>query len=148
MSAKKKNQEQTSIHLSIFVTNVLKMDIACPSNKNPKTFQFFVACGQVCSINEEIMEAENNNSIKDDIIIVIKESMKFALVGVTLLLVVGTSLLYIFLKFTRIDMEIAAMLTGIIVAIFIVVADEKKIHSNNKILECNRRIIKKVLKLV
>lgn len=93
------------------------------------------------------METENDRSIKDDVIIIIKESMKFALVGITLLLVVGTSLLYILLKFTEIDMEVAAILTGFVVAILIVIIDTKKIHVNDKIVECNRRIIRKVLKL-
>lgn len=94
------------------------------------------------------MEIENDRSIKDDVIIIIKESMKFALVGVTLLLVVGTSLLYILLKFTEIDIEVAAMLAGFVVAILIVIVDTKKIHVHDKIVECNRRIIRKVLKLM
>ncbi len=86
-----------------------------------------------------------NSSIKDDIIVIIKESIKFALFAITLFLVVGTSLLYIFIKFTDIDTEIAALLTGVVVAIFIVIIDMKKIHTNEKIIECNRRIVKKVL---
>jgi len=55
------------------------------------------------------MKTDNNISIKDDMIIVIKESIKFALVGITLLFI---------------DME--------------------KIHTYDKIVECNRRIIIKV----
>ena len=93
------------------------------------------------------MDIENNRSIKDDMITIIKESIKFSLVGITLLLVVGTSLLYILLKFTEIDMEIAAILTGFAVAILIVTIDVKKIHTSDKIAECNRRIIRKVLKM-
>lgn len=93
------------------------------------------------------MNIENNISIKDDMIIIIKESIKFALVGIILFFVVGTSLLYVFLKFTQIDAKIAAMLTGFFVAIFIVVVDIKKIHTHDKIVECNRRIIMKVLKI-
>lgn len=93
------------------------------------------------------MNIENSGSIKDNIIIIIKESMKFAFVGLILFLVVGISLLYLFLKFTKIDMEIAALLTGIIVAILIVIVDIKKMHTTDKITECNRKIIRKILKI-
>lgn len=93
------------------------------------------------------MHIENNNtSIKDEIIIVIKESLKFAFVAIIVFFVVGTLLLYLFIKFAKIDVGIAASLTGVIVAILIVVIDDKKIHVNDKIIESNRRIIRKVLK--
>lgn len=91
----------------------------------------------------ENMETKKE-SIKDDIIIVIKESMKFALVGVTLLLLIGTSLLYISLEVFGMDTEIASILIGFIVAILIVVVDDKKIHTVEKITECNRRIAKRI----
>jgi biotin transporter BioY len=90
---------------------------------------------------------ETNISIKDDMIVIIKESIKFALVGIILILVLGTPLLYILLKFTEIDMEVAVILTGLVVAILIVVVDDKKIRTTAKITECNRRIIRKVLKI-
>jgi putative flippase GtrA len=93
------------------------------------------------------MEIENNISIKDDIFTIIKELIKFALVAIILLLAIGTSLLYLFIKFTKLDVEIAATLAGIVVAIFIVFIDDKKIHTVDKITECNMRIIRKVLKL-
>lgn len=97
----------------------------------------------------ETMDMENNNtSIKDDIIAIIKESIKFALVAITLLFVVGMPLLYILTKFTEIDIEIAAFLSGGVVAILTTVIDHKKIHVNDKILECNKRIVRKVLKLM
>jgi hypothetical protein len=64
-----------------------------------------------------------------------------------MLLIIGTSLLYLFIKFTNIDVEIAAMLTGAVVAILVVIVDMKKIHTTDKITECNRRIIKKVLNI-
>ena len=89
----------------------------------------------------------DNKSIKDEIMTIVKESMKFALVAITLFLGVGTSLLYLFIKFTDIDVEIAAMLTGVIVAILIVIIDMKKTHTTDKMTECNRRIIRKVLKI-
>lgn len=93
------------------------------------------------------MEVENNISIKDDIIVIMKESTKFALVWITLFIVVGTSLLHLFLEFTEVDVEIAATLTGLIVAILTLVIDNKKIHAIDKIAECNKRIIEKVLKI-
>jgi hypothetical protein len=95
----------------------------------------------------KIMTTENNISIKDDIIVIIKESLKFALVGIVLWLVIGMSLFYLFIKFTEIDMDIGAMLTGIIIAIVIVIIENKKLHTTSKLAECNRRIIRKVLKI-
>jgi ABC-type Fe3+-siderophore transport system permease subunit len=93
------------------------------------------------------MHIENNNtSIKDEIIIIIKESLKFAIVAVIVFFVLGTPLLYLFIKFAELDIGMAGFLTGAIVAILIVVIDEKKIHTNDKMVECNRRIIRKVLK--
>lgn len=94
----------------------------------------------------ENMEIKSDIPIKDDIIAVIKESIKFASVAIILLFVVGIPLLYLFIKFTELDIWMTAMLTGVIVAILIVVIDEKKIHANDKVVECNRRIIRKVLK--
>lgn len=93
------------------------------------------------------MEIENNKSVKDDIITIVKESIKFALVGIALFLAIGTSLLYLFIKFTEIDMEIAAMFVGFVAAIVIIIVDDRKIHTVDKIAECNKRIVMKFLKL-
>lgn len=93
------------------------------------------------------MKTDNSRPIKDDIIVIVKESIKFALVAITLLLGIGTLLMYILVRFTEIDREIGAMLVGVIVAIFIVVVDDKKFHTVNKITDCNMRIIRKVLKI-
>jgi ABC-type spermidine/putrescine transport system permease subunit I len=96
----------------------------------------------------KIMETINNNkSIKEDIIMVFKESMKFALVGVILFLVIGTSIAYILLEIIGMDIEVTGILTGIVVAILIVTVDYKKMHTTDKITECNRRIIRKILKI-
>lgn len=89
---------------------------------------------------------DNNISIKENMIVVLKESMKFAIMAVASFLVIGTSMMYILLKITNIDGEIIAILTGTVVAIFIAVVDFKRIHTTDKIAECNRRIFKKILK--
>lgn len=94
------------------------------------------------------MEITNNNkSIKENVIIVLKESMKFALIGVILFLVVGTSVAYILLEIIGMDVEVTGILTGIVTAILIVTVDHKKIHAHDKIVECNRRICRKILKI-
>jgi hypothetical protein len=93
------------------------------------------------------METDNSISIKEDVITIAKESIKFALIAITLFFVVGAPLLYLFMEFTDIDMGIGAVLTGVIVAILIVVIDTKKVHTNDKIVVCNRRIIRKILKI-
>ena len=94
------------------------------------------------------METTNNNkSIKENIIIIFTESMKFALIGVILFLVVGMSIAYILLEIIGMSIEMTGILTGIITAILIVVVDDKKIHAHAKILESNRRIFRKILKI-
>ena len=90
--------------------------------------------------NNKSNNKSNNESIKDNIITILKESMKFALIGIVLFLIIGTLLFYIFLDILKIEMEIAAMLIGIITAVLIVIIDDKKIHTVNKVAECNRRI--------
>lgn len=87
------------------------------------------------------------DSIKENIIIILKESMKFALVGVALFLVIGTSIAYILLEIVGTDIEVAGILAGIVTAVLIVVVDDKKMHTHYKIAECNRRIFKKILKI-
>lgn len=89
----------------------------------------------------------NNKSIKENIIIVLKESMKFALVAVILFLVIGTSMAYILLEIVGMDVEVTGILTGIVVAILIVTVDYKKMHTTDKIAECNMRIARKILKI-
>jgi hypothetical protein len=93
------------------------------------------------------MNTDNNISIKEDLITIAKESTKFALIAITLFFGVGAPLLYLFMKFTNIDMEIGATLTGAVVAILIVVVDMKKTHTRDKVVGCNRRIIRKVLNI-
>lgn len=94
------------------------------------------------------MEITNNNkSIKENVIIIFKESMKFALIGLILFLVIGTSMAYILLEIVGMDVEVTGILTGIVVAILIVAVDHKKLHTTEKITECNRRIARKILKI-
>jgi hypothetical protein len=91
--------------------------------------------------------ADNNISIGKDIITILKESMKFALVGVILFLVVGTSIAYILLEIVGMGIEATGILACTVTAIFIVVVDDKKMHTTDKIAECNRRIFRKILKI-
>lgn len=90
----------------------------------------------------------DNKSIKEHIIIVLKESMKFALMGAIVFLVVGMSMAYILLYIIGMDIEMAGILTGVVTAVLIVAIDHKKIHAYDKIVECNRRIAMKILKIL
>ncbi len=91
------------------------------------------------------METINNNiSIKENIIIIFKESMKFVLLSLILFLTVGTSIAYIMLEIIGMEVEITGILTGIIVAILIVTIDFKKLHTTDKIAECNMRLVVQV----
>lgn len=94
------------------------------------------------------MEIINNDiSIKENIIIILKESMKFALVGIILFLVIGMSIAYMLLEIIGMDIGVTGILTGIITAVLIVAVDHKKMHTTDKIAECNRRIFRKILKI-
>lgn len=90
---------------------------------------------------------DNNKSIKENIIIILKESMKFALVAVIVFLVVGILMIYILLEIVGIDIDVTVILTGIVTAVLIVTIDYKKMHTTEKIAECNRRIVRKILKI-
>lgn len=95
------------------------------------------------------MNAINNHmSIKENVIIVLKESMKFALVSVIVFLVIGMSMAYILLYIVGMDVEMTGILTGIIVAILIATIDLKKMHTTDKMTECNTRIARKILKIL
>lgn len=94
------------------------------------------------------MNAINNDmSIKENIIIMLKESMKFVLIGMIVFLVVGMSIAYILLYIVGMDVDVAGILAGIVTAILIITIDHKKIHAHDKILECHRRICRKILKI-
>jgi membrane-associated phospholipid phosphatase len=99
-------------------------------------------------MEEKSLETINNKkSIKENLIIIFKESMKFALISLILFLVVGMSIAYILLEIIGMGVGMTGILTGIVVAILIVIIDYKKTHTTDKIAECNRRIIRKILKI-
>jgi len=85
-------------------------------------------------------------NILNSLITMLKESMKFALVAMAIFLVIGTSVAYILLEFVGTSVEVAGIFTGIAAAILIVIIDLKKMHTIDKMTECNRRIVKKALK--
>lgn len=89
---------------------------------------------------------DNNISIKKDIITMLTEAMKFALVGMVVFLIIGTSVAYILLYIVGTSVEVAGILAGITTAILIVIIDYKKMHTTDKMTECNKRIVKKALK--
>lgn len=89
----------------------------------------------------------DNKSIKENIIIILKESMKFALMGAIVFLVIGMSMAYILLYIIGMDVEVVGILTGVVTAVLIVAIDHKKIRAHSKIVECNRRIARKILNI-
>ncbi len=91
------------------------------------------------------MEIESNESIKKYIVIIIKESLKLALVAAALFFIVGISLGYILMVYLKIDMNIVTTLIAIIVSLSVVIVDDKRFHTYDKIIECNGKIVKKVV---
>ena len=94
------------------------------------------------------MELENGRSIKEDMITVLKESIKFAFIGIILFFIIGILMFYVVLKIFELDVDTAGILIGLVAAILVVIFDLKKLRTNDKIVECNRRIITKILKKV
>lgn len=88
--------------------------------------------------------ANDGESIKKHLAIVLKESMKFALVTVTLFLTVGMTIAYALLYIVGMNVGTAGTLTGIIIAILVLAVDCKWLHTHDKIVENNMRISKKI----
>jgi hypothetical protein len=91
---------------------------------------------------------DNDISITNDVITLLKESIKFSLIALVIFLIIGTSVAYILLEFVGASVDVAGILDGIVTAVFVVIIDFKKLHITDKMAECNRRIFKKVLKKI
>lgn len=85
-------------------------------------------------------------TIKDYLIIIMKETMKFVLFGISLFFLVGLSVSYVLIEILKIDMEISAIIAGAIAAITIVVFDDKKVHAVHKVNDAYFKILKRILK--
>lgn len=91
---------------------------------------------------------EKEESIKDYLVIILKESMKFALFGIVSLFSIGLISIYILLDIVKVDVDISGIIAGIIIVIFIVVVDQKKIHSSEKIADANRKMLIKIARTI
>ncbi len=90
-------------------------------------------------IKTDIIKKE---TIKDYLIICFKEIIKFAIVGLISYLSIGSVSIYVLLEIFRVDVETTVRITAIIVAITIVIIDDKKLHSRDKIYNANFKIMK------
>lgn len=91
---------------------------------------------------------DNDVSIGKNIIAMLKESVKFALVVTVIFLVIGTSVAYILLEFVKTGVEVAGIFDGVATAILVFIVDYKKMHTTDKMAESNRRIFKKIFKKI
>ena len=82
----------------------------------------------------------NMVGIKDYLIDNLKESLKFALFATIIFIFLGFIFTYMILYVFKTNIYISSVITGAIIAIIIFIADRKKIHSYEKILENNRKI--------
>ena len=90
------------------------------------------------------MEAAKDG-IKDYVIVILKESAKFALLGIVSLLSIGILLGYLFIEILKIDINISGTIIGIITAVTIFVIDDKKLHSVSKIDDAHSKIFKRIV---
>lgn len=70
--------------------------------------------------------------IKNHIAITTKESIKFALLTISIFFLIGVPMIYISVDILKINGEIPAIIIGIITAIIVLIIDHKKIHSLSK----------------
>ena len=83
--------------------------------------------------------------IKDHIIFTIKESIKFALLAVAIIFLLGLPMVYVFIEILKINGDVSSLIVGVITAIIIVIIDHKKVHSLSKIDNNRAEIFKKIL---
>lgn len=72
--------------------------------------------------------------IRQRFTIVIKESLKFALTAAIIFMSIGTLFIYMLIKLSMIN-DLSILLVGTITAFLIVIIDNKKLHSHQKIVE-------------
>lgn len=84
--------------------------------------------------------------LKDYLIILLKESAKFAMLGIVSLLSIVVLLGYLFIYMLKIDADISGLILGIITAVTIFMIDHKKLHSVRKINEAHVKLFKRIIK--
>lgn len=90
---------------------------------------------------------KNTDSIKDNLVTSLKETLKFALVALAIMWTLGALMIYLFIFVLNFNPDISALIAALITAILIFIVDEKKLHSYDKVHECNRKIIDKAFQL-
>ncbi len=88
----------------------------------------------------------NENSITYNIIISIKEILKFTLVAVISMWILGVLTLYFSMNIFKFDTEVSILITVIIVVISILIISEKILHTTEKIDECMMKIVDKLFR--
>lgn len=83
--------------------------------------------------------------VLDHIKVVLIESLKFTLLAILSFIIIGTSLIYLFLDVLKIDREISIMVVGIITAIIIVVVDNKKLYTRRRIFDSDCKILHRLI---
>lgn len=80
-------------------------------------------------------------TIKSCLITILKESLKFALFGIVLFLLLGSLSAYMILYVLHTDEEISSAVAGVIIAMIVVFVGWKKFHISDKIADNNRKIL-------
>lgn len=78
------------------------------------------------------------------IIVTVKESLKFALLSMAMVLLIGLPSAYMSIYVLKIDIEIPAVITGIIIAIATFVIDYKKFHCLKRMHDNRFELLKKI----
>ena len=82
--------------------------------------------------------------IKNHLIVTIKESIKFALLSMAVILLIGIPSAYISIYILKIDGEIPVIITGVIIAIVTFVIDNKKFYCLKRVHDNRFEILEKI----
>ncbi len=83
----------------------------------------------------------NYDLIRCNLVIIIKETLKFALISFAIIWVLGVMMLYLFIKVLGLSEEISTLVVLMTVVISILFLSEKILHTSNKVDMCVMNIV-------
>ena len=86
------------------------------------------------------------DDLKDYLIILLKESAKFALLSIVSLFSMALLIGYLLVEILKIDINISGAISGIITAVVIFIIDNKMTHSVSKINDAHHKLFMKIIK--
>lgn len=89
---------------------------------------------------------KTENSIAYNLVIAIKEILKFTLIAVISMWILGVLTLYLFMDVLKFDTSMSVLITVVVVVVTIITINEKILHTTEKIDECMMKIVDKLFR--